>query len=91
MPVRLGSSDHGRRLAERGLDVVAHVPGHAGQLAGRAEVADQRQVRVGGVAARSSSSCPAAISTSEMRISAVVSRTPVVLIPMYRRPGCSLR
>ena len=23
-----------------------------------------------------------------MRISAVVSRTPVVLIPMYRRPGC---
>ena len=50
MPVRRGSSDHGPPLDERGLDVVVDVPGHAGQLAGGAEVADQRQVRVGGVA-----------------------------------------
>ena len=48
-------------------------------------------VRYGSAASphRSISSCPAAISTSATRISAVVSRTPVVLSPMYRRPGYS--
>ena len=88
VPYRLGSSDHGPALRQRGLHVVAQVAGHAGQLPDRAEVADEREVRVGGAARTGlSSCCAAAIRISATRISAVVRRTPGGADPDVAPPG----
>ena len=60
VPMRRGKPESWRGLRDAGRDVVGHVAGHAGQLAGGVEVADERHVRVGRRRrARSSSSCPA--------------------------------
>ena len=48
--VRRGNRESCAGLADAVCDVVGEVAAHAGQLAGGVEVADERHVRVGGVA-----------------------------------------
>ena len=89
VPNRRGSRDHGCPFASA---VCTSSPMYRAMPASsRVALKYPTSVRYGSATSpdRSSSSCPAAISTSATRISAVVSRTPEVLIPTYRRPGYS--